>query len=58
MRGPVCSECVAHVMEVDRNGALRGAAASVGIEHGMSTDQMLSEFAQAYHARGHKTDVR
>jgi hypothetical protein len=31
-----------------------GAAASVGIEHGMTTGQMLRTLAEQYHANGHE----
>lgn len=43
-----CEECVAAVTH-----NLIGACASVGIEHGKSTDQMLLEWLTDYHRRGH-----
>jgi hypothetical protein len=43
-----CPKCMAHF-----DYGLVGACASVGIEHGKSTRQMLLEYLAAYHTRGH-----
>ena len=48
---PDCSECRAFL---DSNPHLIGAAASVGIEHGKSTSQVIMEYLQVYHMRGHQ----
>ncbi len=37
---------------------LVGACASVGIEHGKSTSQMLHTVLGVYHRRGHPADLR
>lgn len=49
-----CGPCMAYYYAPE-NTHLPEACASVGIEHGKSTDQMLFEFLGAYHFRGHKT---
>lgn len=46
-----CGECAALV---NAQPMLIGACASVGIEHGKSTRQMLREYLQGYHDRGHR----
>lgn len=46
-----CGKCVDHYFG---QPFLVEAAASVGIEHGKSTEQMLHEYFAAYHKRGHK----
>ena len=45
-----CDECYAIV-----SPQLIGACASVGIEHGKPTKQMVREYLAAYHERGHLT---
>ena len=45
-----CPECVAWGASQPH---LIGACASVGIEHGKSTQRMLFEITAAYHFRGH-----
>lgn len=44
-----CADCLAHW---DVN--LTAACASVGIEHGKSTYQMIREYLAGYHERGHQ----
>ena len=46
---PDCVECFEHM---NQPGMLE-AAASVGIEHGKSTGQMIREAVDYFHARGH-----
>lgn len=48
-----CAPCMAHYYD-PVNVHLAGACASVGIEHGKSTQQMLFEYLAAFHVRGHK----
>lgn len=48
---PHCRECFEHYMQTPH---LVGACASVGIEHGKSTSQMLTEYFERYHAREHR----
>lgn len=47
-----CGECAAHLC--DRYWLLREACASVGIEYGKSTEQVMDECMAAFHARGHR----
>jgi hypothetical protein len=47
---PACLECHEHMMQP----YLVEAAASVGIEVGKSTSQMIREYIDDYHARRHK----
>lgn len=47
----LCPGCMQHYLD---QPMLFGAAASVGIEHGKSTGQMLREYFAAFHARGHR----
>lgn len=46
-----CGDCVAYW---DANPYLTAACASVGIEHGKSTYQMIREYLAGYHERGHR----
>ena len=46
-----CGDCMAHW---DANPHLTAACASVGIEHGKSTAQMLREYFAGFHQRGHQ----
>ena len=46
---PACVECFDYLSQ---SGMIE-AAASVGIEHGKSTGQMLREVVDAFHARRH-----
>lgn len=39
---------------LDGQPMLTGACASIGIEHGISTAQALTEYLAAYHDRGHR----
>lgn len=48
---PDCPQCMDYAMDQPH---LVGACASVGIEKGKSTQQMLAEYLAAYHARGHR----
>lgn len=43
-----CPLCVEHANQVGWH-AIRGAAASVGIEHGMTTDQMVRIYMDGVH---------
>lgn len=45
-----CADCQALV---DTQPMLPGACASVGIEQGKSTRQVLAEYLASYHRRGH-----
>lgn len=47
---PDCDPCRAYLSR----DHMVGAAASVGIEHGMTTGQMLRTLAEQYHANGHE----
>jgi len=56
VRGVDCPDCIAYLF---RDGVwgymrLRGACASVGIEHDKDTDQMMREYIQAHHDGGHR----
>lgn len=46
---PTCVECFEKMTEP----GLIEACASVGIEHGKSTGQMVYEYINSYHAGGH-----
>lgn len=46
-----CGDCAAHW---DANPYLAAACASVGIEYGKSTAQMLTEYFAGFHQRGHQ----
>lgn len=46
-----CGECMAHRLSTP---GLAEACASVGIEHGRSTDAMLWDYLALFHERGHK----
>ena len=46
-----CPKCMEYW---DRQPCLAAACASVGIEHGKSMEQMLFEFFESFHERGHK----
>lgn len=46
-----CPACRAFLFETP---GLTEACASVGIEHGKSTQRMLLEYLAAYHRRGHR----
>ncbi len=48
----VCPECLSYA-SAGGVGLLRSAAASVGLEHGISTEQALNEMFAQYHANGH-----
>jgi hypothetical protein len=48
---PDCLECLEYMAQP----FLREACASVGIEHGKSTDQMLKETVEHYHLGGHRS---
>ena len=45
-----CPDCRAYL---EANPALIGAAASVGIERGLTTQQALYAYLRQYHKRGH-----
>lgn len=47
---PACDRCFDYM----RTPFLVEACASVGIEHGKSTDQMMRETIEAFHASGHR----
>lgn len=47
-----CRECEAEYMRCPET--LIAACASVGIEHGKSTTQMLREYLAAHHLGGHR----
>lgn len=49
--GNACPECATYL---DAHPHLVGACASVGIEHGKSTRQMLREYLATFHDRGHE----
>ena len=49
MRDHACDQCTNYVTA--NWYALRGACASVGIEHGRSTDAMLVDYVARYHER-------
>jgi hypothetical protein len=49
-----CGACMEYYRD---NPALVGAAASVGIEHGKSTADMLHTVLSVYHRRGHPADL-
>jgi len=51
-----CAECEAYLSE--NRDALLHAAASVGIEHGLSTIQALRSYFRDFHATGHKPVTR
>lgn len=46
-----CPDCWAHAAS---HPHLIGACASVGIEHGKSTAEMVRDYLAAYHERGHR----
>jgi hypothetical protein len=46
-----CGDCMEHRFATP---GLAEACASVGIEHGKTTDQMLYEYLSGYHHRSHK----
>ena len=50
----VCPDCAAYA----GTAHMVAACASVGIEHGKTTGQMLTEIVESYHRRGHKAEVR
>jgi hypothetical protein len=53
-----CPDCLAYW---NRQPSLTAACASVGIEHGKSTPQMIREYLGSYHQRHHhdgKDEVR
>jgi hypothetical protein len=50
-----CDTCMRYWASQPYLGA---ACASVGIEHGKSTFQMVREYLAAYHERGHRADAR
>jgi hypothetical protein len=47
----VCPECMDYYFS---SPGLIHACASVGIERGLSTGEMLGRYLDAYHRRGHK----
>lgn len=47
-----CPECAAHAESA--GWSLVGACASVGIERGLTTSQMLARYLRSYHADGHQ----
>ena len=47
-------ECGGCVKYLNSQPHLAGACASVGIERGRSTGQMLREYLEAFHGRGHQ----
>lgn len=49
-----CTECLDYYRDRPH---LTGACASVGIEHGMSTEQVLRQVLRDYHRRGHPADL-
>lgn len=48
-----CPDCLQHYYATP---LLAEACASVGIEHGKSSAEMLSQYLAAFHERGHKED--
>lgn len=50
---PACAKCLEYM---NRPGMVE-ACASVGIEHGKSTGQMLFEVTNHFHANGHMEDA-
>jgi hypothetical protein len=50
MRVIGCRECDERVRT---DVHLRGACASVGIEHGMTTDEAMTSYVRSWHERGH-----
>jgi len=48
-RWPLCDKCAAKI-----DTGLVAAAASVGIEHGMSIAATVQSYLRAYHRAGHK----
>jgi hypothetical protein len=46
-----CGDCMMHVF---RTPGLTEACASVGIEYGKSTGQMMHDYLAGYHDRGHR----
>lgn len=46
-----CPKCMDHYLS---NPFLVGACASVGIEHGVSTETMLARYLSVFHRNGHR----
>ena len=51
LRVAECMDCEQHAI---REPHIVGACASVGIEHGKSTAEMMKIYLDGYHKRGHK----
>jgi hypothetical protein len=50
-----CARCLDHYFDTP---FLAEACASVGIEHGRTTGDMLTRYLAQYHQRGHKEEGR
>jgi len=51
-----CVDCLLHL--ASNFYVIKEACASVGIEHGLSTDEELAIYVSWYHANGHQSGMK
>jgi hypothetical protein len=51
-----CVDCLLHL--ASNFYVIQEACASVGIEHGLSTDEELSIYVAWYHANNHQSEIK